>query len=264
MQRFVICKIPVCCTDKITHHLRNAVSALQDVEFITLELIDKAEKSGLELILENDRLRAKDILLNFCPRITNSVTSQIKIYFLSNGINQNIRVIIKRIVPDGENYLDWKIETVYVDHETWHKQDSRIKKIGNCNHIINANTDFEKILVERKNVFMSNNLNAISENEYKNSSLDWRKRYNATIVAPIKSKPDDEGGNVVYYGFLTADSMNSENQDLFSDDVESPVFNIMAHATDALAVFYIKHDDHTKALKNALVQCKGLLELQNI
>lgn len=246
---------------RITHHLRNAISSLQDLEFETLDKIEKAEReTDFQQINENDALKTTIILKKLGAKITSAVTGQIKNYFLINGINENIRVVIKSIIPDGDNPLNWEVRTLIVDHNTWNDDDRRLEQNEEEKHLINGNSDFEEILLGTRKIFFHNQLNSLPAKEYKNSSSDWRSRYNATIVVPIKSKPDGKQ-NAVYYGFLTADSLNRENKDLFSDDINAPVLNIMAHAADAIAGWFIKNDDHAQTLKKAFAQRTGILEL---
>jgi hypothetical protein len=103
-------------------------------------------------------------------------------------------------------------------------------------------------------------LQSLSSRDYKNSSPEWRSRYNATLVVPIKSKPDGQS-DAVYYGFITADSLNPSKQEQFSSDINSAVVNIMAHAADAMAVWFIKNDNHVKSIERAETERIGLLVL---
>ena len=125
---------------------------------------------------------------------------------------------------------------------------------------IGENTDFKEILVKNKKVFSHNNLASLSGKLYENSSSEWQSRYNATIVVPIKSKPDGKK-NTVYYGFLTADSLNPKKVDMFSDDYKDPILQIMGHAADAIATWFIRNDVHCKVIDDAKIMREGELVL---
>lgn len=246
---------------RITHHLRDAISALRDLEFEALEKIEISDREADFLqIKENDYLKTTSILHDFGANVASAVADQIKNYFLTNKMYENVRVTIKSLIPSGENQLDWEIKTDLVDHNTWNADFRRLDKNKMEKHLIRNNSDFEGILLGKNKVFFHNNLRSISTDEYKNSSPDWRDRYNSTMIVPIKSKPDGKL-NPVFYGFLTADSLNGKNKELFSNDIDAPVLNIMAHAADALAAWYIKNDDHVQTLNDAFAQRTGILAM---
>jgi len=245
---------------KITHNLRNSITDLQSLEFTTLKKIDKCElPQQFSDIKENDELKRKEIFKSLGAKTTGCIVKQIKNYFLCNGLKADIRVTIKTIVPCGSNQLKWQVATLVVDPSTWNNQNSDIDESGT--HFIENNSDFEDILLGNKKVFSHNNLNSVSEKEYKNSSRDWRKRYNASMVVPIKNKPYGKD-NTVYYGFLTVDSLNPKKQALFDSKENSPTLNILAHAADALAVWFIKNDNHDKLLGEAFEYREGTLILE--
>ena len=238
---------------RITHYLRNSIADLQSLEFQTRKKIDNAElEKQFPDIQENDELKRKEIFKKLGAKITGSVAKQVKNYFLCNGLEGNVRITIKILNPDDTNdQLQWKVVTGIVDPETYNNRDRELQKIENAEHKIADNTDFQGILIGSEKCFSCNDLSGLPEDKYKNSSKDWRKRYNATLVVPIKNQPDGRR-NIVYYGFLTADSHNPKKQKLFSSEDNAPVLNILAHAADALAVWFIKNDNHVDVIKAAI------------
>jgi len=227
---------------KITHQLRNAISRMQDLEYETSKKIENVElEAQFADIIENNELKRREIFKRMGAQVSSAVANQLRHHFASNEIDGNIRVTIKVIKPCGSTPKDWETVTASVDHETWGDQDRILESQDHESHRIGDNSDFEDILIGKRNCFVCNDLQGLPEKDYKNSSLEWRKRYNSTIVVPIKSKPDGDK-NSVYYGFITADSLNPSKQDQFSFDVKSPTLNIMAHAADALAVWFVKND----------------------
>ena len=65
---------------------------------------------------------------------------------------------------------------------------------------------------EGNHYFLSNNLK--KEQNYSNSSSDWQRFYNATLVVPIEIDRRKEG----VIGFLCVDSLNTKNQLLFTEN----------------------------------------------
>ncbi len=246
---------------RISHHLRNSITALQNLEFSIVKKIDNTDSvKQFDDIMENDELKRKDIFKKLGAKTTGSVVKQLENYFLCNGLEGNVRVTIKSIVPNDSNQLNWEIITLVVDPFTWNNQDRLLEQKEGEHHKIKDNSDFKGMLLGTEKYFVNNNLCNLSDGQYKNSSKDWRKRYNATMVVPIKNQPDGKK-NSVYYGFLTVDSLNPKGQTLFTSDEESPTLNIIAHAADALAVWFIKNDNHVKLLEGAFAQREGLIVL---
>lgn len=244
---------------KITHQLRNAISRMQDLEYETSRKIQNVElEAQFSDIVENSELKRREIFKKLGAQVSSAVANQLRHHFASNEIAGNIRVTIKVIKPNGTAPKDWETVTASVDHETWSNQDRILESQDHESHRIGDNSDFEDILIGKRNCFVCNDLQALPEKQYKNSSQEWRKRYNSTIVVPIKSKPDGEK-NSVYYGFITADSLNPSKQDQFSSDVKSPTLNIMAHAADAMAVWFVKHDSLSNVLTDRITERRGIL-----
>jgi len=243
----------------VTHQLRNAITALQELEFNTLSKIDNTDSTNhFEEILENDRLKRQDIFRELGSKVTGSVAKQITNNFLSHHrVNENVRATIKSLIPENNNQLKWEIRTSVVDPKTY-DQDTALEDRENEIHFIEGNTDFKGILIGKEKYFAKNDLAGMKDANYSNSSKDWRDRYNATLVVPIKNKPDGKN-NTVYYGFLTVDCMNTKKHELFTQKLGSPSLNIVAHAADALAVWFIKNDNHTEILKGSFTQREGLL-----
>jgi hypothetical protein len=168
---------------KITHQLRNAIGELQDLEYTTSNKIEKVElEAQFADIKENDELKRKDLFKKLSSKVCTTVARQLKNHFTSNQIDGNVRTTIKAIIPEGKNQLDWKVVTAAVDAETWSDQDRQIEAQAYEQHRIGDNSDFEGIILGTQNCFSCNNLQSLPEKEYKNSSIEWRKRYNSTIV----------------------------------------------------------------------------------
>lgn len=248
---------------RITHHLRNSITALQDLEFLTLKKIDNAESiNQFSDIAETNELKKIAIVKKLGAKVSGAVSEQIKNSFIANRLQGNVRVTVKLIIPTGNNQLEWQVETLVVDPFTWNNQDRSLEERENETHTIGENSDFSGILQGKEKYFVCNNLSSLSDDNYRNSSKDWRKRYNSTVVVPIKNRPDGQG-NAVYYGFITADSLNPKNMELFRGKEDSSTLNILAHAADALAVWFIKNDSYTKMLSDSFTQRERILILND-
>jgi len=132
---------------KITHQLRNSITALQDLEFHTLRKISLAQsEEHLSDIIENDELKRDDIFKKLGAKIADAVACQVKNNFACNGFEETIRATIKGIIPEGSNQLDWKVITTVVDRDTWAKENREYQA-----HIIKDNTDFMEYLQVMRN-----------------------------------------------------------------------------------------------------------------
>ena len=222
---------------RITHNLRNAITSLQDLEFSTLDRIDTLKETNqFPDVKENNKLKRQNIFKELGANITGSVTKQIENHFTCNGYDEEVRVTIKSIIHNEDpDQLNWRISTVMTDPQTSNNHGPALEREEDEDHKIGKNSDFKGIMLGDENHFVCNNLEMLGDNTYENSSKDWRRRYNATMVIPIKSRPNGKE-NSVYYGFLTADSKNKNNKALFNAEDDAPTINIMAHAADALAV----------------------------
>jgi len=235
---------------KITHNLRNALSTLRDIEFETNQKLDKAkDEPHIEAIREGDELKVFKAFKTFGAKLADAVQKQVKNDLIRRNIDENIRVTVKFIEPYGNNQEEWSVSTLFMDPKTWADSDhtdtdDSCKVKGK----IKDNTDFSKILIDKEKIFYSNNLSSLGDEKYLNSSSNWRTRYNSTLVVPIKNKPQN-GATVVYYGFLTVDSLNSSNKEIFSEDEKDNIFHIMAHASDSIASWFIRHDVHVEVLE---------------
>jgi len=248
---------------RISHHLRNSIATLQSLEFQTIKKVRTATSvQQLSDIKENDELKRRDTFKKLGAKTTGAVAQQLANYFLCNGLEGNIRVTIKSILPNGNNQLDWEVSTAVVDPVTWNDQDRIIEEKEDEHHKIGENSDFKGILLGDEKYFYSNDLSALPDEKYQNSSKNWRARYNATMVVPIKNQPDGKR-NTVYYGFLTADSLNAKKQELFISGNESAPLNILAHAADTLAVWFIKNDNHAEMLFNESIEKTNEIEKVN-
>ena len=249
---------------RITHQLRNAITKMQELEFSTTDNIAAADSVGqFQHILENDALKRKEIFKTLCAKITTAVANQVEAHFRLNGLVGNVRVTVKSIVPTASDQTQWYVITSGVDSNTYSNQDKDIhtEEIDpESLPTIGENSDFLGILTGKVVAFSENDLSSLSHKEYKNSSPDWRSKYNATLVVPIKNQPEGKS-NSVYYGFLSADSLNPKKQQLFGSDDESPTLHIVAHAADALAVWYIKNDNHEKVVNQRQVEREAELAI---
>jgi transcriptional regulator with GAF, ATPase, and Fis domain len=127
------------------------------------------------------------------------------------NVNQNICVTIKHVYSHKDSD-EIKVCTIWRDNESY----SNGRKAGITTiQDIYKNSDFINIYMsqaEGNHYFLSNNLK--KEQNYSNSSSDWQRFYNATLVVPIEIDRRKEG----VIGFLCVDSLNTKNQLLFTEN----------------------------------------------
>lgn len=218
--------------------MRNAIADLNDLEFISIEEIPKLKDSHSLSLLE-DRLESdrEKIFNNFANKLTNSVVRQLEAYFSYLKSDETCRVTIKIIDPVCDNQLDWEVATAYRDPSTFYNMD---EEYDTDVHKIRNNDDYHDIVVGRKNAFACNDLSKLAQaGKYKNSGGNWQERYNSTIVVPIRYVKDKREAPL-FFGFLAADSKNIKKMNLFSDQSDHTSFQIMAHAADCLATWFLE------------------------
>lgn len=115
------------------------------------------------------------------------------------------------------------VSTLRRDRESHHN-----RKGSNASYYsVQENTAFEQILdrMEPNNYFIENDLDALAKkNGYRNSNHNWRKFYNATLVAPIYVPNPDSAIERNAIGFLCVDSKRGT----FNEDVHVSTLQILA------------------------------------
>lgn len=107
---------------------------------------------------------------------------------------------------------------------------------------VQENTDFESIMIGENHYFAFNDLMTFKKQtgkKYKNSSEDWTKRYNATIVHPIKRRTERRRRKDYFdiLGFLCVDSLSLE---AFSGDTGPMCIKFTQSVSRLLYIFLDK------------------------
>jgi hypothetical protein len=191
-----------------------------------------------------------DLFDKICSVVTTRTRNDLKDYFNSRGIDigEDIAITVKLIInpkslsnaPLREedkqkllNRLQW-VKTAYRDPHT-HAHFKHIRRVSDDRlYDIAKNTAFEYIHEDGKPYFLSNNLKAIGQS-YRNENSDWYKQYNATLVVPIQYV-NELTKKTVRYGFLAADSLNKDEEELFD---EEGCLYILNHGADLLALWFL-------------------------
>jgi hypothetical protein len=206
----------------------------------------------------------EDVLVDRERRVTfkkicHSITMDIKeIYvefLLSKGIDigDDLSVTIKLTVSQNElisiltpilgSKLDSNLKkrirkkdkwvyTAYRDPDTFEKPERR-EVTATC-YSIDGNSAFAHIYNEKRAVYACDDLQALGVT-YKNENPEWKKYYNATLIAPIRFN-DNLLGKCYCFGFIAIDSNNKQKMKLFEYD-ESRY--IIGHSADLLATFFL-------------------------
>ena len=120
---------------------------------------------------------------------------------------------------------------------------------------VDGNTDFKMIMANAYPYFAFNGLSNFEKEthtKYENTTLDWSKKYQATIVYPISKKIDRKGGKDIYtiLGFLCIDTLSV---DAFAQDIGVLCLPFVESVTHLLYTFldktlhygaYIYHQSH--------------------
>ncbi|MBB5031481.1 hypothetical protein [Prosthecobacter vanneervenii] len=128
---------------------------------------------------------------------------------------------------------DHYIITLARDHETATLFTER--EVRKEAYPLKDNTDFSHILTGASE-FLCNDLRKLEkEGHYTNNNPRWKEWYNATLVVPImhRATPADKQN---IYGFLTVDSLNQSQREIFTRD---GVERIMAFGADLLALIFL-------------------------
>ena len=115
------------------------------------------------------------------------------------------------------------VHTLLRDRESHHNR----RGSNPAYYSVKDNTAFEQILdrKEPNNYFIENNLEALAQrNGYRNSNPNWRKFYNATLVAPVYVLNPDDGTERNAIGFLCVDTKRG----IFNEDVHVSTLQILA------------------------------------
>lgn len=159
---------------------------------------------------------------------------------LSDITGEKIRVCIKSF-PEKYDHRDvhqMELITFYRSNAGWSTSElerkERIKVV--------ENTDFKHILVESYPYFAFNgldNFEKVTKMKYQNSTKDWRKKYNATIVNPISKFVSVQKSQEKYeiLGFLCADTLKT---DAFSADYGMACQDFLASIAFLLCIFLDK------------------------
>jgi hypothetical protein len=121
------------------------------------------------------------------------------------------------------------------DHDT--KMTRQEREYRKAFYDVEANSDFSRIISGELEDFQSDNLKELEvKREYRNTSPDWQRNYNATQVVPIWHRHGSESN---IFGFLTVDSLNPNNEQLFD---RKETLSIMMFGADLLALLFLTLD----------------------
>lgn len=172
--------------------------------------------------LESRNIYLKDDLC-VAVKLTLSLNNIIELY--GRAFDEDIQ----RKLQDNSQ---WVI-TVYRDPETYEKH-RESREVGLRIYSIEKNTAFRNIAQDRQNIFASNDLLSLGS-AYNNENPDWKSKYNAALVAPIRySVP--EKNEYRCFGFLAVDSLNAEKQNIFETEEAKC---IIGYVVDLMATYFL-------------------------
>ncbi len=186
----------------------------------------------LEKTVENTVDSMMDILKNHLsirdPRINEKISFSIKVV-----VTGDMALSICKDMPEKEKNLIEKNEKYVVTLDR--DQRAKLKKgreILTKAYGLNTNTAFKRLWNE-ETYFVENDLKQkFDKGEYKNETYEFWKKYNSTFVVPIVHvEPSNQKRTV--FGFLTVDSLNESEHELFT---ANDTLSIMNFGADLLAL----------------------------
>lgn len=169
---------------------------------------------------------------------------------LNDVTGEKIRVCIKAFPEKYEHHDVNQMELM-----TFCRSDTDLKrsKMEQKDRIkVHENTDFKLIMLNTYPYFAFNDLKNFkneTKTDYENSSSDWEKKYNATIVYPISKCVGVKDGKNLYHilGFICVDSLSTN---AFSVDIGPMCIKFIASLSFMLYIFLDKCITYRETLEN--------------
>lgn len=221
----------------ITHKFRNHIFSHYINAVPDDILVGCGEKDSFEKICRSITMDVKNVLNNLYEAknidLCDSLAVTVKLTLSSKNILDLYGSVLDKALKKRLRKNQQWVITVYRDPDTYdnHKMN---REVGRCIYSVERNTAFIHIFQDREQIFASDDLQALGS-AYKNESVNWKDLYNATIVAPIRYISEDHS-NYRCFGYISADSLNSEKLDLFEN--EEAKF-IMGHVADLMANYFL-------------------------
>lgn len=168
---------------------------------------------------------------------------------LCKATGKDTRICVKAF-PEIYNHTDTsKMELMTFCRSDKSLSQSNIERKDRVN--VKENTDFDLIMSEEYPYFAFNNLqNYLQETqtEYRNTTIDWHEKYNATIVFPISKCIAIKRGKETHQilGFICADTLSL---DAFTSDTGTHCVKFLSSVSFLLYIFLEKCIEYRKMLE---------------
>lgn len=234
-----------------------AISDIVEKERVYLQKIkETTEEKKLKLLKQEYEIDFERLFCTPAMDIVNCVCDMMANYAKHRfGVDERFRVIVKIIENNKpKDIQSWEFANVIWDKHAWedemkHKGDSEVK----YRHRIDSNSAINDLAEDKIPCFAENDL---SSTKYQSHGQGYHDRYNAKILTKItvKKRPDgnlDSGKKRFIFGFLSIDTMNKKNLELFSTNQLSVPLNIAWYAAEALAIILFKTERFSNNLELA-------------
>ena len=212
------------------HKTRDHVYRLkkQKEKFQKIELDSEEGKSEYEDIFEREFNNLRENLQPAVDCIS---------VIISDYLKQNVCTCIKIFTVDQLSYhlLDRNVMTLVRSSNTGQDRISEEDEYFS----VTGNTDFRKLCAGKRFYGCGDLAKEHAKGHYNNNSDNWKKKYNSTLVVPIRYKPTNPNPQISnkkmnLLGFLCIDSMNNNEQ---WEDRESYELQILGLFADTMYIY---------------------------
>lgn len=211
------------------HRLRYDTPGLNEMLRDSLNHVLGAVREILESHFRSQEWKAIDLSLSVKAHVTGETAKD-----LCDLTDEQ-----KAAILPGKHYI------ITLDRDQKTKSHIQSREVKSHVYEVRENSDFARIISEELEYFEENNLKRLSDiGQYNNSSPRWSDFYNATQVIPIRHKV---GAKTHIYGFLTVDSRNVDERQLFDPVVTR---SILTFGADLLALLFLALEMCDRAAKN--------------
>jgi len=159
------------------------------------------------------------------------------------GVNENFRVVIKVVHQIADKKQEeWEFNNALWDSHTWNsKMQYKTEEELHIRHKINSNSAICDLATKKSHLFAGNDLskNINGKPRYYSHNEIWNDIYNAKILTSIENRRRN-----VLYGFVSIDTPNKKNVELFSEDERSIPLNIAMCVSEALSILFGEAEDY--------------------
>lgn len=233
-----------CC--RSSHRLSDAISKLLHYQEVTSNSIARSQ-SFAELISIRHEISDKleHSLCDFARAQSSGIKEKLQQYDKTRSLKKSYRIFLEIInAEDAENPNDictWEVVNTMMDAVTWERVGCLLREQGKRkNPTVGDNLGFKALAVEQQDIFVCNNLDDLHKSSgtaYIEIDQARSHEYKAICMLPIRNT-GAPGSSAIedFYGFLVVDCTNDQDKNIFSDERNSVIRNLLSQEADETAV----------------------------